>query len=79
MLQRTKSAYARSTVILKSFPGWTWIRRQTRRTAVPTEEKNPARNELNGNVPTTMQYTNWITAYNVYVYVYVYVYVCVCV
>ena len=27
----------------------------------PTHEINPDKNELNGNVPTRQQYTNWMT------------------
>lgn len=53
-LQRTKSANARSggKSLNSLFSLFTWMRRQTARTAVPTQESTPDRKELNGNDPT---------------------------
>ena len=38
--------------------GFVWIRKQTPRTNVPTQDIKPERNELNGKVPTRQQYKN---------------------
>jgi len=53
-----KSANALSFVTFVSFFGSTCILKETARTNDPTVEMKPLRNELKGNVPAMMTYTN---------------------
>ena len=58
MCANKKSANARSGLMLSNwllFCGFTCNRRQTPRMKLPTQEMNPDKNALNGNVPTKQQ------------------------